>query len=73
MDNLTWQMIAVLICVAAALWTVVKRFRALIHGQSGCGDCSGARPDTNSADSQDVIAEDQIQMLYESKDRYRRS
>lgn len=73
MDNLTWQMIAALICVAAALWTVVKRFRDLIDGQSGCGDCSGARSDTENADRQNVIAEDQIQMLYESKDGYRRS
>lgn len=72
MDNLTWQMITALICVAAALWSVVKRFRALMDGQGGCGDCSRSRPDTSNAAGQDVIAEDQIQMLYETKDGFRR-
>lgn len=67
MENFNWQLIAVLICVAAALWSMVARFRNLIAGKGGCGDCSKANSVTADSSEQKLVSEDQIEMLYETK------
>tara|TARA_R110002072_G_scaffold303108_1_gene493838 strand:- start:697 stop:903 length:207 start_codon:yes stop_codon:yes gene_type:complete len=67
MENVDWQLTAVLICVAAAMWSMVARLRNLIAGKGGCGDCSKAKPPTAESDEPKLISEDQIAILYESK------
>jgi hypothetical protein len=67
MENLDWQLIAVLICIAAAMWSVVARLRNLIAGKGGCGDCSKAKPSADESNKPKLISEDQIALLYESK------
>lgn len=67
MENFDWQLIAVLICVAAALWSMIARFKNLMAGKGGCGDCSKANPATADSSEQKLLSEDQIEMLYEEK------
>ncbi len=67
MENFDWQLIAVLICIAAALWSMVARFRNLIAGKGGCGDCSKANPTTADSSEPKLVSEDQIEMLYKTK------
>lgn len=67
MGNFDWQLIAVFICVAAAMWSMVARFRNLIAGKGGCGDCSKARPATDESNEPKLVSEDQIEILYETK------
>lgn len=67
MENFDWQLIAVLICVAAALWSMVARFKRLIAGKGGCGDCSKANPATANSSEPKLVSNDQIEMLYETK------
>jgi len=67
MENFDWQLIAVLICVAAAMWSMVARFRNLIAGKGGCGDCSKANAVNADSNGPKLVSEDQIEMLYETK------
>ena len=67
MKNLDWQLIAVLVCIAAALWSMVARFRNLIAGKGGCGDCSRVNPATADPSEPKLVSKDQIEMLYETK------
>jgi hypothetical protein len=67
MENFDWQLIAVLICVAAAMWSMVARFRNLIAGKGGCGDCSKANAVNADSHGPKLVSEDQIEMLYETK------
>ena len=67
MENFDWQLIAVLICVAAALWSMVARFRNLIAGKGGCADCSRVNPATADPSEPKLVSKDQIEMLYETK------
>ncbi len=67
MGNFDWQLIAVLVCIASALWSVVARFRNLMAGKGGCGDCSKARPQSTDSNDPKLISEDQIEILYETK------
>ncbi|MBL6705567.1 MAG: hypothetical protein ISQ06_05610 [Planctomycetaceae bacterium] len=67
MENLDWQLIAVLICVAVAMWSIIARLRNLIAGKGGCGDCSKAKPSAAEPNEPKLISEDQIALLYESK------
>lgn len=67
MENFDWQLTAVLICIAAAMWSMVVRFRNLIAGKGGCGDCSKATPPASTRNEPKLISEDQIEMLYEKK------
>ena len=66
MGNFDWQLIAVLICIAGALWSMVARFRNLMAGKGGCGDCSKAKPQTSDANEPTLVSEDQIELLYET-------
>jgi len=67
MENFDWQLIAVLICIATALWSMVARFKNLIAGKGGCGDCSKANPATVDSSEPKLVSEDQIEMLYEAE------
>jgi hypothetical protein len=67
MGNFEWQLIAVLICVAVATWSLIGRLKRLLEGKGGCGDCSKAQPAANDADDAKLVPEDQIQILYETK------
>ncbi|NQV26897.1 MAG: hypothetical protein HQ518_21315 [Rhodopirellula sp.] len=67
MDNLDWQLIIVLICVAAAAWSMVSRFQNLMAGKGGCGDCPKSKPASEDANEPKLLAEDQIEILYETK------
>jgi uncharacterized membrane protein len=67
MGNFDWQLIAVLICVAGATWSMVARFRNLMAGKGGCGDCSKARPSADESNETKLVTEDQIAILYETK------
>jgi hypothetical protein len=67
MGNFDWQLIAALVCVTAAMWSIIGRLRRLLDGKGGCGDCSKAQPAANEADDAKLVSEDQIQILYETK------
>jgi len=67
MGNFDWQLTAVLICVAAAMWSMVARFRNLMAGKGGCGDCSKAKPAADDSSDPKLVTEDQIEMLYEKQ------
>ena len=67
MENFDWQLAAVLICVAAAMWSIVARFRNLMAGKGGCGDCSKATTVKANSDEPKLVSEDQIEMLFESR------
>ena len=67
MENFNWQLIAVFVCVAAALWSVVARFRNLMAGKGGCGNCSKAKPATDGTNEPQLVSEDQIELLYETR------
>ncbi|MGZ0162810.1 MAG: hypothetical protein ACKVII_02760 [Planctomycetales bacterium] len=67
MGNFDWQLTAVLICVAAAMWSMVGRFRNLMAGKGGCGDCSKAKPAADESNDPKLVTEDQIEMLYEKQ------
>jgi hypothetical protein len=67
MGNFDWQLTAVLICVAAAMWSMVGRFRNLMAGKGGCGDCSKAKPAADESNAPKLVTEDQIEMLYEKQ------
>lgn len=66
MGNFDWQLTAVLICVAAAMWTMVARFRNLMAGTGGCGDCSNAGSVNDDSKEPRLVSEDQIEILYET-------
>jgi hypothetical protein len=68
MDYFNWQLIAVLVCVAAATWSLVSRLRNLMAGKGGCGDCSKAKPAMNDSDNPKLVTEDQIEILYDAQD-----
>ena len=67
MQNIDWQLIAVLICIAAAMWSMIARFKNLIAGKGGCGDCSKANLTTADSSEPKLVSEDQIEMLYKTK------
>ena len=67
MENFDWQLIAVLICVAAALWSMVARFKRLIAGKGGCGDCSKATSGETKPNEPKLVSKDQIEILYEKQ------
>ena len=67
MENFDWQLMVALICVAAAMWTMVARFRNLVAGKGGCGDCSKADPAVKDSTNPKLISEDQIEILYEER------
>lgn len=67
MGNFDWQLTAVFICVAAAMWSMVARFRNLIAGKGGCGDCSKAGASADEPNEPKLVSEDQIEILYETK------
>jgi len=67
MENLDWQLIVVLVCVAFAAWSLITRFRNLMAGKGGCGDCSNARPSTNDTGEPDLVSEEQIEILYKTE------
>ena len=67
MGNFDWQLIAVLICITGAVWSMVARFRNLMAGKGGCGDCSKANPVTTDSNEPKLVTEDQIEILYETK------
>lgn len=67
MGNFDWQLIAALLCVAAAMWSMLGRFRNLMAGKGGCGDCSKAKPAVDGSNEPKLVSEDQIAILYETK------
>jgi hypothetical protein len=67
MGNFDWQLIAVLISIAAAVWSMVTRLRNLFAGKGGCGDCSKANSVNADSSEPKLVSEDQIQMFYETK------
>lgn len=68
MRNFDWQMIAVLVCVAVAVWSLMARFRKLMAGKGGCGDCANSKPAASSTAEPELVSEDRIEILYETKD-----
>ena len=67
MGNFDWQLIAVVICVAAALWSMVARFRNLMAGKGGCSSCSKAKPQASDPNGPKLVSEDQIEILYKTQ------
>ena len=69
MNPLNWQLIAVLICVAIAAWSLLSRFRRLLSGKGGspCGDCEKAKPSAGESASSDLVDADQIELLYDTQ------
>lgn len=67
MGTFDWQLIAVLACVTGALWSVIARFKRLMAGKGGCGDCSRKKPAKNASSEPKLITEDLIEILYKSE------
>lgn len=66
MGYFDWQLFAVVVCVAAALWSMVARFRNLVAGNGGCGGCSKAKAQTSDPSEAKLVSEDQIELLYKT-------
>ncbi|MGZ0171012.1 MAG: hypothetical protein ACKVHE_15765 [Planctomycetales bacterium] len=67
MGNFDWQLIAVLTCITGAVWSMVARFRNLMAGKGGCGDCSKAKSVAADSSEPKLVSKDQIEILYETK------
>lgn len=67
MVRFDWQLILVFVCIAVAVWRLAVRLRRVVAGESGCGDCFSACNNEENAEQQDVVTEEQIEILYDSK------
>lgn len=69
MEDFNWQLIAVAVCITAAIASTLARLKRLLAGNSGgCGDCPQAKPSTTSSDAPQLISEDQIEILYDPEE-----
>lgn len=58
MNQVDWQFIATLLCVAAAVYFLARRVLGFFKQRSGCGSCSGC--DTGTAKTPNFVSLDQL-------------